>query len=335
MTTTGTPPLPKAELHLHIEGTLEPETVFELARRHDVALPYASVEELRAAYDFTDLQSFLDVYYANMAVLRTRDDFAALASAYLRTCPEQGVRHVEMFFDPQAHTARGVAIGDVIGGLTDAIEHHSDDVSAGLILCFLRDRSAAEAEETLRAAEPYLDRIVGVGLDSAEVGHPPSKFTSVFERARGLGLKPVAHAGEEGPAGYVTEALDELGVLRVDHGIRAIEDDALVARLVRDRTPLTVCPLSNVRLACVPGIGLHPLPEMLAAGLNVSVHSDDPAYFGGYADANYAAVREGLGFTDDQLRTLAANSFTSSFLDDEAVQRLLGEVADWGAATGG
>lgn len=334
MTTTGTPPLPKAELHLHIEGTLEPETVFELARRHDIALPseklpYSSVEDLRSRYAFTDLQSFLDVYYANMVVLRTRDDFAELASAYLRRCPEQGVRHVEMFFDPQAHTARGVPIADVIGGLSDAIDEHAGEVSAALILCFLRDRSAADAEATLRAAEPHLDRIVGVGLDSAEVGHPPSKFTAVFDRARELGLKPVAHAGEEGPAGYVREALDELGVLRVDHGIRAIEDDDLVARLRRDRTPLTVCPLSNVRLGCVPGIGLHPLPEMLAAELNVSVHSDDPAYFGGYADTNYAAARDGLGLSTDELRTLAENSFRSSFLDEAARTAFTREVRAW------
>lgn len=327
--TTGTPPLPKAELHLHIEGTLEPETVFELARRNDVALPHRDVEELRARYDFTDLQSFLDLYYATMAVLRTRDDFAELASAYLRRCPDQGVRHVEMFFDPQAHTARGVPIADVIGGLTDAIEAHSGDVSAALILCFLRDQPVADAEATLRSAEPYLDRIVGVGLDSAEVGHPPSAFAGVFDRARGLGLRPVAHAGEEGPPSYVRSALDDLGVHRVDHGIRAIEDAELVARLRRDRTPLTVCPLSNVRLACVPGIGLHPLPEMLAADLNVSVHSDDPAYFGGYADDNYAAARDGLGLTDDQLRTLAANSFTSSFLDRDTRDAHVREVLAW------
>ncbi|MFP5019267.1 adenosine deaminase [Pseudonocardia phyllosphaerae] len=329
--TTGTPPLPKAELHLHIEGTLEPETVFALARRHDVALPWTDVEALRSAYDFADLQSFLDVYYANMAVLRTRDDFAELASAYLRTCPDQGVEHVEMFFDPQAHTSRGVDIGDVVGGLTDAIEEHSGTVSAGLILCFLRDRPASEAEETLRAAEPYLDRVVGVGLDSAEVGHPPSGFTGVFDRARSLGLKPVAHAGEEGPPAYVREALDDLGVLRVDHGIRAIEDDELVARLARDRTPLTVCPLSNVRLACVPGIGLHPLPEMLAAGLNVSLHSDDPAYFGGYADTTYAASRDGLGLSAEDLRTMAVNSFESSFLDADVIAKHVAAVRAWEA----
>ncbi|MFP5069159.1 adenosine deaminase [Pseudonocardia nantongensis] len=327
--TTGTPPLPKAELHLHIEGTLEPETVFELARRNDVALPYSGVEDLRARYDFSDLQSFLDVYYANMAVLRTRDDFAELASAYLRRCPGQGVRHVEMFFDPQAHTSRGVPMADVVGGLTDAIDAHAGDVSAGLILCFLRDQPAADAEATLRAAEPYLDRIVGVGLDSAEVGHPPSGFAGVFERARGLGLKPVAHAGEEGPPSYVREALDDLGVLRVDHGIRAIEDDDLVARLRRDRTPLTVCPLSNVRLGCVPGIGLHPLPEMLAAELMVSVHSDDPAYFGGYADDNYTAARDGLGLDAEQLRTLAGNSFEASFLDSSAREGFTEEVRRW------
>lgn len=318
--------LPKAELHLHIEGTLEPEMVFELARRNDVALPYRDLDDLSARYRFTDLQSFLDLYYANMAVLCTKRDFHDLAAAYLRRCPEQGIRHAEIFFDPQAHLSRGVSMSAVVGGLSEAIDEFPE-VSATLILCFLRDQPAESAEETLRLAEPHLDRIIGVGLDSAEVGHPPSKFADVFAVARKLGLKPVAHAGEEGPPGYVREALDELGVLRVDHGIRSLEDPDLVARLRRERVPLTVCPLSNVRLGCVGRIEEHPLPRMLAEGLTVSVHSDDPAYFGGYLAANLSA----LDLSGDQLRTLAANSFESSFVDSETRERYLAEVSDWRA----
>ncbi|WP_312871360.1 adenosine deaminase [Amycolatopsis acididurans] len=316
--------LPKAELHLHIEGTLEPEMVFELARRNDVALPYRDIDDLRARYRFADLQSFLDIYYANMAVLRTTRDFHDLAAAYLRRCPEQGVRHAEIFFDPQAHLARGVPMSAVVEGLSGAIGEFPE-VSAKLILCFLRDQSADSAEETLRRAEPHLDDIVGVGLDSAEIGHPPSKFATVFAAARKLGLEPVAHAGEEGPPAYVREALDVLGVRRVDHGIRAMEDPDLVARLRRERVPLTVCPLSNVRLGCVPDIAHHPLPAMLAEGLNVSVHSDDPAYFGGYVTANLAALR----LSEDQLRLLAANSFESSFVTAQARERYLAEVRAW------
>lgn len=321
--------IPKAELHVHIEGTLEPEMVFELARRNGVDVPYGSVEELKAKYRFTDLQSFLDVYYANMAVLRTEKDFHDLCAAYLHRCVDQGVRHAEIFFDPQAHLERGVAMETVVSGLCAAIDAAHGSVSAALILCFLRDQSAASAMETLRLAEPFLDRIIGVGLDSAEVGHPPSKFTEVFERAHELGLRAVAHAGEEGPPSYVWEALDMLGVQRIDHGIRSIEDPELIARLRRDQVPLTVCPLSNVRLGSFGDISAHTLPRLLDEGLLVTVNSDDPAYFGGYVADNFAAIRDGLGVSADQLRLLAENSVRASFLDDERKAELLADVAAW------
>ncbi|MGW0704017.1 adenosine deaminase [Streptomyces sp. NPDC002867] len=312
-------PLPKAELHLHIEGTLEPELVFALAARNGVELPFADTAELRNAYDFKDLQSFLDLYYGLMAVLRTEDDYAELADAYLARAADQGVRHAEIFFDPQAHTARGVPIGTVIEGLGRALDGARDrhGVSTRLIMCFLRDEPAESALATLREAEPYLRRITGVGLDSAEVGHPPSKFREVYEAAAALGLRRVAHAGEEGPAAYVREALDVLGVERIDHGLRSMEDPDLVARLVRERVPLTLCPLSNVRLRAVDTLADHPLPRMMAAGLMCTVNSDDPAYFGGYAGDNFRAVREALPLGDEELRELARNSFLASFLDDE------------------
>ncbi|MGW2238389.1 adenosine deaminase [Streptomyces sp. NPDC001759] len=316
-------PLPKAELHLHIEGTLEPELAFELAARNGVELPYADTDTLRKAYDFEDLQSFLNLYYELMAVLRTERDFEDLANAYLARAAAQGVRHAEIFFDPQAHLARGVAMGTVVEGLWRALgnseAHHG--ISTRLILCFLRDESAESALETLRAAEPYLDRITGVGLDSAEVGHPPAKFREVYEAAAALGLRRVAHAGEEGPPEYVTEALDVLGVERVDHGLRCMEDPALVARLVRERIPLTLCPLSNVRLRTVDTLADHPLPAMLDAGLMCTVNSDDPAYFGGYAGDNFDAVRQTLGLSRDRLRELARNSFLASFLEDDEERR--------------
>ncbi|MGH8795048.1 MAG: adenosine deaminase [Stackebrandtia sp.] len=318
--------IPKAELHVHIEGTLEPEMVFDLARRNDVAFPYATVEDLRAKYRFKDLQSFLDIYYANMAVLRTRRDFCDLAAAYLRTCPGQGVRHAEIFFDPQAHLARGVEMRTIVEGLSDAIAESDGNPSASLILCFLRDETAESAMRTLRLAEPFLDRVVGVGLDSAEVGHPPSKFVDVFQRARDLGLHVVAHAGEEGPPEYVREALDLLGAQRIDHGIRALEDADLTARLRREQIPLTVCPLSNVRLGAFGDIGGHTLPRLIDEGLLVTVNSDDPAYFGGYVEDNFAAIRDGLGIADGRLRELAANSFRASFLDDDRKAALLDEL---------
>ncbi|MGC5342561.1 adenosine deaminase [Streptomyces sp. DT24] len=322
--------LPKAELHLHIEGTLEPELAFALAARNGVTLPYADTEELRAAYLFDDLQSFLDLYYALMTVLRTEDDFTELADAYLARAAAQGVRHAEIFFDPQAHTARGVPIGAVVEGLGRALERAEErhGVSAQLIMCFLRDLSAESALETLESAKPYLHRISAVGLDSAEVGHPPAKFREVYEAAGALGLRKVAHAGEEGPPAYIREALDVLGVERVDHGLRCLEDPELVERLVAERVPLTLCPLSNVRLRAVETLEKHPLRTMLAAGLHCTVNSDDPAYFGGYAGDTFHAVREALGLDPEELRTLARNSFEAAFLDhdEERRARYLSEV---------
>ncbi len=315
--------LPKAELHLHVEGTLEPELAFALAARNGVELPYADAGELRRAYAFSDLQSFLDLYYALMTVLRTEEDFAELVDAYLARAAAQGVRHAEIFFDPQAHTARGVEIGTVIEGLGRALDRSEErhGVSTQLIMCFLRDESAESAMSTFEASKPYLHRIAAVGLDSAEVGHPPSKFTEVYRAAAQAGLRRVAHAGEEGPPAYVWEALDLLGVERVDHGLRSLEDPELVARLVRDRIPLTLCPLSNVRLACVDKLENHPLREMMDAGLLVTVNSDDPAYFGGYAGDNFRALREALALDPEQLRTLAANSFAAAFLDHDEPRR--------------
>lgn len=316
-------PLPKAELHLHIEGTLEPGLAFALARRNGITLPYADEDALRRAYEFQDLQSFLDLYYALMAVLRTEDDFAELADAYLARAAAQGVRHAEIFFDPQAHTARGVPVGTVIEGLARALDTAEErhGVSTRLILCFLRDESAESALATLEAAAPHLHRVTAVGLDSAELGHPPSKFREVYERAHALGLRKVAHAGEEGPPAYVWEALDVLGVERIDHGLRCVEDPELVDRLVRDRMPLTLCPLSNVRLRTVDTLEKHPLPDMLRSGLMATVNSDDPAYFGGYAGDNFDAVRDALDLGEEELRTLARNSFLAAFLDDDEERR--------------
>ncbi|GGV49178.1 adenosine deaminase [Streptomyces spectabilis] len=318
-------PLPKAELHLHIEGTLEPELAFALAERNGVTLPYADTEALRKAYLFEDLQSFLDLYYGLMAVLRTEADFEELADAYLARAAAQGVRHAEIFFDPQAHAARGVEIGTVVEGLGRALDRSRErhGITTRLIMCFLRDESAESAMETLEAAKPHLHRITGVGLDSAEVGHPPRKFAAVYEAAAALGLRRVAHAGEEGPAAYVTEALDVLGVERVDHGLRCVEDPDLVRRLVRERVPLTLCPLSNVRLRAVDVLKDHPLPQMMAAGLLCTVNSDDPAYFGGYVDDTFHAVREALGLGEDQLRELARNSFEAAFLDGSPEEEAL------------
>lgn len=322
--------LPKAELHLHIEGTLEPELAFALAARNGVTLPYADTEALRTAYLFEDLQSFLNLYYALMAVLRTEDDFTALADAYLTRAAAQGVRHAEIFFDPQAHTARGVPIGTVVEGLGRALERSEEKhgISTQLIMCFLRDQSAESALETLEAARPHLHRISAVGLDSAEAGHPPAKFREVYEAAGALGLRKVAHAGEEGPPAYIREALDVLGVERIDHGLRCLEDPELVARLVADRVPLTLCPLSNVRLRAIDTLEQHPLPAMMDAGLLCTVNSDDPAYFGGYVADTFHAVHEALGLDHEQLRTLARNSFEAAFLDhdEERRARYLSEV---------
>ncbi|WP_069811537.1 adenosine deaminase [Streptomyces sp. TP-A0874] len=324
-------PIPKAELHLHIEGSLEPDLAFALAERNGVVLPYASEDELRQAYHFDGLQDFLDLYYSLMAVLRTEDDFAELAHAYLARARRQGVRHAEIFFDPQAHTARGVAIGTVIGGLSRALDEApaAYGITTRLIMCFLRDQSAESALETFEAARPHLDRIAAVGLDSAEAGNPPSKFREVYAQARAAGLKCVAHAGEEGPPAYITEALDVLKVDRVDHGVRCMEDEALVARLAAERMPLTVCPLSNIRLRVFDTLQDHPLRRMLDAGLLVTVNSDDPAYFGGYVHDNLTAVTEALGLDEETVRRLAGNSFTASFLEEEEKKAHLRAVEEY------
>ena len=320
--------LPKAELHIHIEGTLEPEMMFAMARRNGVRLPWADVDAVRRAYVFRDLQSFLDVYYAGCAVLVTEDDFHDLTAAYLERAYAQGVRHAEIFFDPQSHTSRGVAMETVLRGIGGALADAERrlGMTSKLILCFLRHLSAAEAMATLEAALPHREALTAVGLDSSEAGHPPSKFRDVFDRARAEGLLTVAHAGEEGPPEYIAQALDLLHVRRIDHGVRCLEDPALVDRLVAERIPLTVCPLSNVRLRVVDSLAGHPLPQMLEAGLLVTVNSDDPAYFGGYAGDNFAAIADELAIGDEVLATLARNSFTASFLEDPVRERRLAEI---------
>lgn len=315
--------LPKAELHLHIEGTLEPELAFRLAQKHGVTLPYAGIAELRAAYDFEDLQEFLDVYYAVASVLRDADDFYDLALAYLQRAHTQGIVHTEIFFDPQTHTARGISFGTVVEGLNRALleAQRRFGTTYRLIACFLRHLSAAEAMRTLDELLEYRELITAVGLDSSEVGHPPAKFAAVFDRARKHGLLTVAHAGEEGPPAYIHEALDLLAVRRIDHGVRCEEDPTLVRRLIRDQIPLTVCPLSNVKLRVFERMERHNLKRLLDAGLRVTVNSDDPAYFGGYLLENYLAVERALGLTRAQLATLARNSIEGSFLDAEAKRR--------------
>jgi adenine deaminase len=320
--------LPKAELHVHIEGTLEPELAFQLAKKHGIALPYATVEELRRAYRFADLQSFLDIYYAGTNVLRDADDFHALTLAYLRKAHEQGVVHVEIFFDPQTHTARGIALATVFNGLRRALSEAESQcgITCRLILCFLRHLSADEAMRTLEEALPYKDAIAAVGLDSSEIGHPPSKFAEVFARARREGLMAVAHAGEEGPPSYIYEALDILQVRRIDHGVRCEEDPQLVGRLARERMPLTVCPLSNVKLNVFTRIENHNLRRLLEQGVCVTLNSDDPAYFGGYVLENYLAVHRGLGLPRSQLVVLARNSIEASFLPDSAKSRWFGAI---------
>jgi adenosine deaminase len=320
--------LPKVELHLHIEGTLEPELLFALAQRHGIALPHASVAELRAAYDFTDLQSFLDLYYAGCAVLRDREDFYALAMAYFARAHADRIAHAELFFDPQTHTARGVPLGDVINGLTDACTDARTryGITSGLILCFLRHLPEDEALATWRAAAPFRDRLLGVGLDSGERGNPPSKFARVFAEARDAGLHAVAHAGEEGPAAYIREALDVLAIERVDHGVRCDEDPALVAELAQRRIPLTVCPLSNVKLRVVRDLRDHNFARLLRAGVAVTVNSDDPAYFGGYVGDNYRALADALELTAGELVTVAENAARAAFLAPAARDQLLARI---------
>jgi adenosine deaminase len=325
-----TPPV--VELHVHVEGTLEPELILDLADRNQVELPYRDLDDLRARYAFTDLPDFLDLYYANMAVLRTAEDFAAMTDAYLVRAAAGGVRHVELFVDPQAHLARGVALEVVLEGVSGALAAAPAGITTGLIPCFLRDRPAAEAVEVLDALVRSGTPLVGVGLDSAEVGHPPTDFADVYARARAEGLHLVAHAGEEGPASYVRDAVDVLGVERVDHGIRSLDDPALVRRLADEAVPLTVCPLSNVRLRAVDTLADHPLARMLEAGLAVSVHSDDPAYFGGYVDDNHRAVADALGLTRAQVRVLADNAVEAAFVDDARRAELRAEVAAWAGA---
>jgi adenosine deaminase len=320
--------LPKAELHIHIEGSLEPELVFALAAKHRVALPYASVAALRRAYDFHNLQSFLDIYYAGADVLRDEDDFHAMTWAYLERAHADGVVHAEIFFDPQTHKLRGIAFGTVMAGITRALARAERElgITSRLILCFLRHLSAADAMRTLEEALPFKAAIHGVGLDSSEFGHPPSKFTDVFAAARKAGFHAVAHAGEEGPPAYIWEALDLLHVERIDHGVRCEGDDALCRRLAAERIPLTVCPLSNVRLAVFPKMEQHNLKRLLDRGLCVTVNSDDPAYFGGYVVANYVAAQRALGLTRADLATLARNSFAASLLPEADKARWIAQV---------
>lgn len=323
--------MPKAELHLHIEGSLEPERIFALAQRNGVSLAYPNVEALRAAYAFTDLQSFLDIYYAGASVLLTEQDFEDMAMDYFARAAADRVRHVELFFDPQTHTERGVPMRVVIDGLSRAVDRarRELDVSAALILCFLRHLSEAQAFETLEQALPWRDRFIGVGLDSSERGNPPTKFERVFARCRELGLHLVAHAGEEGPPEYIRDALDRLHVERIDHGVRCVEDPALVQRLAREQVALTVCPLSNVKLCVFPELGAHNLQTLLDAGLKVTVNSDDPAYFGGYVNRNFLATFEALpGLTARHAYTLARNSFEASFASPADQARWIGELDD-------
>ncbi len=326
--------LPKAELHVHIEGTFEPELMYALAQRNGLPFRYASVEDLRAAYRFGNLQDFLDLYYQGMGVLQTERDFYDLAMAYLRRAAKQNVRHAEIFFDPQGHTERGVAFRTVIDGLTQALDDARRDLglSASLILCFLRHLDEDSALKTLEQALPWRERFIGVGLDSSEKGHPPSKFQRAFAKARALGLHAVAHAGEEGPPEYVWEALDLLKVERIDHGNRALEDAALTQRLAQLKMPLTVCPLSNLRLCVVRDMKDHPLRRMLQAGLVATLNSDDPAYFGGYVTENYVAMQQALDLSRDEIVTLAGNGFRAAFLDQAARQRHLAAVRDYCAA---
>lgn len=313
---------------MHIEGTFEPELIFEMARRNDVTLPYGSVEELRRAYDFQDLQSFLNVYYAGMNVLRTERDFAQLADAYFEKAARQNVKHTEIFFDPQAHISRGLSFATVIDGLWQAVTaaKNRHGLSARLIMCFLRDMSAQSAMETLDMALPFKDRIVAVGLDSAERNNPPSKFKEVFDRAREEGFLTVAHAGEEGPAQYVWEAIELLKVSRIDHGIHSMDDPALVEYLVEKQLPLTVCPLSNVKLKVFKNLAEHNLKKMLEAGIRATVNSDDPAYFGGYVGKNFEAAAEALNLSKEDLIDLARNSFLSSFLPAQEIEAHVAQI---------
>ncbi|MGA9335752.1 MAG: adenosine deaminase [Rudaea sp.] len=322
--------LPKAELHLHIEGTLEPEMMLELAARNGVNLPYANVDQVRAAYRFDNLQSFLDLYYQGMNVLRTSADFHDLALAYFRRAHADGVAHIDVMFDPQGHLQRGIALATLMDGLLQAQADARAEfgMSTALILSFLRDLPADDAMDVLEQAAPWYERIAAVGLDSAEAGNPPGKFAAVYARAKAIGLARTAHAGEEGPPAYISEALDQLDVCRIDHGVRCIEDAALVTRLRDQRTPLTVCPLSNVALRVVDTLADHQLPAMLDAGLNITLNSDDPAYFGGGMLANYCACADAFGWNRDTFRQLASNAVGAAFMSGDRRQTLLTKIAN-------
>ncbi len=329
--------LPKAELHVHIEGTFEPELMFQLAERNNIRLPYEDIASLRAAYAFTRLQDFLDIYYQGMNVLVTEQDFFELTWAYLKKAQQQSIRHLEIFFDPQGHVTRGVAFSTALDGIHSALAKAEQQygISFGLIMCFLRHLDEDDALATLSMALAHRDKIIGVGLDSSEIGNPPAKFQQVFARARAAGFRLVAHAGEEGPPEYIYQALDLLKVERIDHGNAAMQDPELLRRLREQQIALTVCPLSNTRLCVVRDMQQHPLPQMLAAGLQVTVNSDDPAYFGGYLNDNYAAVSPLLGNEPLLLAQLARNSFRASFIDDAHRHRLLAEVDDYLKKTAG
>lgn len=320
--------LPKAELHLHLEGSLEPEQLMQFAKRNSVELPFKTLDEVKAAYNFSNLQDFLDIYYQGMSVLQTVADFQDLTDAYLQRCQADNVRHVEVFFDPQGHTDRGIPFNVPIDGILSALDAAQDKygISYKLIMCFLRHLPEDNAFETLEQATPYLDRIHGVGLDSSELGHPPSKFERVFAAAREKGLKLVAHAGEEGPPEYVYEALDLLKIDRIDHGNRLLEDEALIARVREAGLTLTVCPLSNLSLCVVDDLKDHPMKRMLALGLRATINSDDPAYFGGYVNQNYRETAEAVGLTRDEIITLARNSFTGSFLSAQQQAKHLSDI---------
>ncbi len=323
--------IPKVELHLHIEGSLEPEMLFDLAKRNAIALPFASAAEVRQAYNFSNLQDFLDIYYQGMRVLQTERDFYDLTFAYLEKCQADNVMHTEIFFDPQGHTSRGVAFETVLNGITHALNDGKEKlgISSNLIMCFLRHLSEKDALKTLNKALPFKDKIIGIGLDSSEVGHPPSKFERVFALARAEGFKIVAHAGEEGPPAYIWEALDLLKIDRIDHGNRALEDEKLTARLVKEGIALTVCPLSNLKLGVVKDLRHHPLRTMLEKGLKATVNSDDPSYFGGYINDNLKRITDALNLEKQHIVTLTRNAIEASFLDKNGKQALSKRLEDW------
>lgn len=325
--------LPKVELHLHLEGSLEPELMFQLARRNAISLPFADIEQVKQAYQFSQLQDFLDIYYQGAEVLVTEQDFFDLTWAYLQKCKAQNVRHVEPFFDPQTHLARGIDFATIINGITAALQQGQQQlgISSELIMCFLRHLSEQDAFDTLAQAQPFLDKIKGVGLDSSEIGHPPEKFSRVFAKARELELLTVAHAGEEGPASYIVTAMDELQVSRIDHGVKAVDDPALMQRLIDTRMPLTVCPLSNTKLQVFSDMSQHNILTMLEQGVCVTVNSDDPAYFGGYMNENFIALKQGLGMTSDHAMMLAANAIEASFANPKRKSQLLLALVKHGA----